>query len=217
MRTTTLIDVDNTLLDNDAAKIELDHRVVRLLGEDGAVRFWDAYEAVRAEVGVVDIPRSLHRALPIDAPLPLRIGLADLFMDFPFADYIYSGARALLAALHTLGPVAILSDGDPVFQPNKINQAGLSPLVNGHVLVYPHKEEHLLEISAAFPADRFLLIDDKPGVIERVTARAGALQGRLETILVRQGKYAAAIPEGPWSGATHTVESIDEVASVLGI
>jgi hypothetical protein len=136
-------------------------------------------------------------------------------MQFPFADYIYPGALETITWLQTLGPVVILSDGDPVFQPNKINQAGLSAAVNGHVLVYIHKEEHLLEIAAAFPADRFLLIDDKPGVIERLTARADQLGAPLETVLVRQGKYAAAVPPGNWTGATHTTGTISGVRSVL--
>jgi len=215
MRTTTLIDVDNTLLDNDAAKVELARRLRALLGPAGADRFWTAYEAVRAELGVVDIPRTIHRALPADASLADRVALADCFMRFPFAAYIYPGALDTLAWLRTLGPVVILSDGDPVFQPTKINQAGLSAAVDGHVLIFTHKDEHLLEIAAAFPADRFLLIDDKPGVIERMTAKAADLGAPLLTILVRQGKYAATVPAGNWPGASYTSGTISEVRSVL--
>jgi hypothetical protein len=213
-RLVSLIDVDNTLLDNDSAKVELGRQLVALRGETGATAFWEAYEAVRAEASVVDIPRAIHRTLPPGSSLEERQALADLFMRFPFADYIYSGAREVIAWLRERGPVVILSDGDPVFQPNKINRAGLSAAVDGHVLVYIHKEEHLIEISAAFPASRYLLIDDKPGVIKRVTARQDELGAPLETILVRQGKYAATVPEGNWPGATWTCSTIADVRSV---
>jgi hypothetical protein len=135
-------------------------------------------------------------------------------MTFPFRDYIYPGALDLLKELRTQGPVVILSDGDPVFQPVKIARAGLATAVDGFVLVFSHKEEHLPELAAAFPADRYLLIDDKPGVIERMTARAHELGAPLETILVRQGKYAAQAGDD-WAGATHAVRTISDVRTVL--
>lgn len=216
MRITSLIDVDNTLIDNDAAKVEIDRRLTALLGESGADQFWAAYEEVRAEFGVVDIPRAMARALGSRAPLAERIALAELFMRFPFRDFIYPDALETIAFLKRRGPVVVLSDGDTVFQVTKITRSGLADAVDGHVLVYPHKEEHLPEIAAAFPADRYLLIDDKPTVIERFTARAAELCGSLETILVRQGKYAAAVPDGSWMGATYTVDSLAEVPSLLG-
>ena len=217
MRTTSLIDVDNTLIDNDVAKVEIDRRLDALLGDTGSDRFWAVYEAVRAELGVVDIPRAIARWLGPDASLAQRVALAELFMQFPFADFVLPGAVAMIDRLSREGSVVILSDGDPVFQPSKIHRAGLADAVDGHVLIYEHKEEHLLEIGAAFPADRFLLIDDKPGVIDRVRERADALMAPLVTVLVRQGKYAAAIPPGPWSGADYTAERIGDVIAVLGL
>ena len=215
MRITSLIDVDNTLIDNDAAKVEIDRRLGALLGEQGTTDFWAAYEEVRTEQGVVDIPRAMARYLGPTASLARRIALAALFMEFPFGDYIVPGARETVAFLRTRGPVAILSDGDPVFQASKVTRAGLADLVDGHMLIYVHKEEHLPEIAAAFPAGRYLLIDDKPTVIERFTARKEELGAPLETILVRQGKYAAAVPPGPWSDATHTVNALSEVPGLF--
>jgi hypothetical protein len=214
VRTTSLIDVDNTLLDNDAAKVEIDRRLDTLLGDRGSDQFWAAYEAVRAEQGVVDIPRAIARAVAEIGNRAIHPPLAELFMTFPFRDYIYPGALDLLKELRTLGPVVILSDGDPVFQPVKIARAGLATAVDGFVLVFSHKEEHLPELAAAFPADRYLLIDDKPGVIERMTARAHELGAPLETILVRQGKYAAQAGDD-WAGATHAVRTISDVRTVL--
>ena len=215
MRITSLIDVDNTLIDNDAAKAEIDRRLDALLGEQGAADFWAAYEEVRAEREVVDIPRAMARYLGSGSPLERRIALAELFMKFPFREYIVPGAFETVAFLKARGPVAILSDGDPVFQASKVTRAGLADLVDGHMLIYVHKEEHLPEIAAAFPADRYLLIDDKPKVIERFTARKEELGGPLETILVRQGKYAAAVPPGPWPGATYTVNALSEVPKIF--
>ena len=216
MRITSLIDVDNTLIDNDAAKVEIDQRLTALLGDAGAEEFWAAYEEVRAELTVVDIPRTIARALGPEASLERRIALAELFMQFPFQEYIYPDARETVDFLKSLGPVVILSDGDSLFQSTKVNRAGLAEMVDGHALIYAHKEEHLVEIGAAFPADRFLLIDDKPKVIERFTTRAHELKRPLETVFVRQGKYAAAVPPGRWPGATYTVDSLGEIPALLG-
>lgn len=211
MRLVSLIDVDNTLLDNDAAKRDLAGGLVQALGESGAARFWAAYEEVRVEEGVVDIPRTLARALGRDASLEQRVELAEMFMLFPFAEYIVRDAFKVISHLQKRGTVVILSDGDPVFQIAKIIRSGLANAVDGQVLVFRHKEEHLLEIGAAFPGDRYLLIDDKPGVIERMRARDHELPAPLETVLVRQGKYADALPPGPWPGAHHTVTTLGEV------
>lgn len=215
MRLTSLIDVDNTLLDNDAAKRDLVGGVSATLGKDGAERFWAAYEEVRAELGVVDIPRTIARTLPPETPLELREALAGMFMTFPFSDYVYGDAWKTIEHLKKRGPVVILSDGDPVFQIAKIVRSGLAEAVEGNVLVFTHKEEHLLEIGAAFPAERYLLIDDKPKVIERMTARAHELPAPLETVFTRQGKYAAAVPEGVWSGATHTITRLREIEQII--
>ncbi len=237
MRITTLIDVDNTLIDNDRAKAAMGERLTELLGGAGAARYWAAYEQVRAELTVVDIPRSIVRFLDNEedeprgdagAPGPRRGAdrlalhlalherLAALFMAFPFGDFVYPDSLATIAALRAQGPVVILTDGDQVFQPAKVNRSGLTAAVEGYVLVFQHKEDHLAEVAAAFPADHFRLVEDKPTVIERVTAKAAALGGApLETILVRQGKYAAAVPPGPWPGATHTVPTIGAVRDIL--
>lgn len=215
MRITSLIDVDNTLLDNDAAKRDLVGGVSATLGNAGAERFWVAYEEARAELGVVDIPRTIARTLPPDAPLEQRVMLAEMFMTFPFSEYVYADAWKTIEYLKERGPVVILSDGDPVFQIAKIIRSGLADVVEGNVLVFTHKEEHLLEIGAAFPAERYLLIDDKPKVIERMTARAHELPAPLETVFIRQGKYAAAIPEGIWPGATHTINRLRQIEQII--
>ncbi len=105
----------------------------------------------------------------------------------------------------------ILSDGDPAYQPSKIARAGLDAAVDGFVLVYPHKEEHLREVTTAFPADRYVLIEDKPDNIANVRANLAA---PFTGVLVRQGKYAAAVGMRPWAGAEYTLESIEDLSDL---
>ena len=212
---TFLIDVDNTLLDNDAAKTEMATRLRALLGEADEARFWTIYEAVRRDEGMVNIPLTLSRfdaEAGIDpagpGQSPRRFALADLVMAFPYAGFLFPGALEVLAHLRRLGRVAILSDGDPTFQPSKIWRAGLDAAVDGYVLVFGHKEEHLAEVAAAFPADHFVLVEDKPDVITKVRAR---LDAPLTTILLRQGKYAATVPQGSWAGAHLTLSAIGDL------
>ena len=218
-RVVFLLDVDNTLLDNDAAKAEIDRRLRELAGEAETRRFWDLYEEVRHDTGVVSYPLTLAR---YDEDLRLRgqqpeagraleerrRALADLVMLFPYDRYLYPGTRETIAHLRRLGRVAILSDGDPAYQPIKIARSGLAAAVDGYVLVFAHKEEHTRELLAAFPADRYVLVEDKPMVIAKMRAR---LPAPLTTVLVQQGKYAAAAATLPWAGADLTVEAIGDL------
>jgi hypothetical protein len=205
---TFFLDVDNTLIDNDAAKEAMARELVDLLGEDATVRFWETYEAVRHHEGMVDFPQTLVRFLAGVTDRDLRFRLAELVMGLPFERFLFPSTLATIAHLRTLGKVAILSDGDPAFQPAKIARSGLGRAVDGYVLVYPHKEDHLPEITAAFAADHYVLVDDKPTVIERVTERSTF---PLTTVFVRQGKYAEAVPHGPWPGANLTVFDIGDL------
>jgi FMN phosphatase YigB (HAD superfamily) len=190
----------------------MDRRLVTLVGQEKAERFWEVYEEVRAEIGVVDIPRSLARFNKQrelgDADLARRTALADVFIDFPFRDFLYPDALTTLAHLRSLGRVAILSDGDGVFQPMKIARSGLSEAVDGFALVYPHKEAHGDELQAIFPAEHSVLIDDKLEVIRRFRK---AFTAPLTTVFVRQGKYAAAAGPPPWPGADQVVEQIGDL------
>lgn len=219
-RLTFMLDVDNTLLDNDAAKTEIDRRLRALAGDAEATRFWRIYEEVRDDTGVVSYPLTLaafdedaranHRGLVRDeaAWRAHCRALADLLLDFPYRDFVYPGAPATIAHLRALGAAVILSDGDPAYQPLKITRSGLGAAADGCVLVYAHKEEHLREVQACFPADHYVLADDKPNVIDKVRARLAA---PLTTVLVRQGKYAATAAHGPWAGADLAVETIGDL------
>jgi FMN phosphatase YigB (HAD superfamily) len=209
---TIFVDVDNTLIDNDAAKEEMDRRLAAVVGPEAAKHFWAVYEEVRADFGVVDIPRALarfnkqHELGKVD--LARRTALADVSMGFSFRDYLYVDALSTLTHLRSLGRVAILSDGDGVFQPMKIARSGLSAAVDGFALVYPHKEAHGDELQAMFPAEHYVLIDDKLNVLRRFRE---AFTAHLTTVFVRQGKYAAAAGPPPWPGADRVVERIGDL------
>ena len=204
MELTVLFDVDNTLLDNDRAKRALDAGLEALLGADGAARFWDHYEAIRAETGMVNIPLTMAR---YDAGLDegegttdpaarrrQRFALADLLMGLPYQEFLFPGALDAIAHAQTFARVAILSEGDPTFQPSKIWRAGLDHAVDGNVLVFDHKVAHLAEVVAAFPADHYVLVEDKPSILRETRAELG--EG-VTTVFVRQGKYADVVPEPP--------------------
>jgi FMN phosphatase YigB (HAD superfamily) len=201
-RVTFLFDVDNTLIDNDRAKNELSARIAELLGVAGERRFWELYEEVRHDLGLVNIPFILARySDELDADPSLndaerrrrRIALADLVMGFPYRDYLYPGAMDAVRKARKLGQVAVLSEGDATFQPHKIWRTGLDPEVDGNVLVFDRKLDHLDEMTAAFPADHYVLVEDKPEIL---TVVKRALGPRVTTVLVRQGKYGQApLPE----------------------
>jgi FMN phosphatase YigB (HAD superfamily) len=201
-RVTFLFDVDNTLVDNDRAKHDLSARIAAVLGKAGERRFWELYEEVRRERGLVNIPLILARfgdELGADPALTdaerrrLRFALADVVMGFPYRDYLYPGAIDAVRKARTLGTVAVLSEGDATFQPHKIWRAGLDPEVDGNVLVFDRKLEHLDEMTAAFPADHYVLVEDKPDILAAVKAVLGP---RVTTVLVRQGKYGNASLNG---------------------
>src|SRR5215217_5458982 len=197
-RVTFLFDVDNTLIDNDRAKADLSARIGGLLGVAGERRFWDLYEEVRRDRGLVNIPLILARygdELDADPSLGdaerrrLCFDLADIVMGFPYGQYLYPGAMEAVRKARTQGPVAVLSEGDATFQPHKIWRTGLDPEVDGNVLVFDRKLDHLDEMTAAFPADHYVLVEDKPEIL---TAVKRSLGERVTTVLVQQGKYGQA-------------------------
>lgn len=209
MASVFLIDVDNTLLDNDQAKADIARAMQGLVSPDRASRFWSLYEEVRGEFGVVDYPETLRR---FRRAFPEESRLADVdraVLDVPFERYLYPRALDVIAQLWRLGEPAILSDGDRVYQPMKIERAGLLLAVRGNVLVYEHKEDHLAEVQRRFPAERYVHIDDKAALLARTKAGLG---DRVTTVHVRQGHYAA---EGP-NGAPPDIV-VERIADLLAI
>jgi FMN phosphatase YigB (HAD superfamily) len=183
-----LFDVDNTLLDNDRFGADLRERLTAAFGAAECERYWSIYARLRNELGYADYLAALQEfRTGLDAD-PDLLGMSAFLLEYPFTERIYPGALDAIAHLRTLGFVAILSDGDIVFQPRKIQRSGLWDAVDGRVLVYLHKERMLEAMQRRFPAAHYVMLDDKPKVL---AAMKRVLGDRLTTVFVRQGHYAA--------------------------
>jgi FMN phosphatase YigB (HAD superfamily) len=185
--TVILLDVDNTLLDNDCIERELRSHLEEIFGVQRATRYWDIFEELRVELGYADYLGALQR-YRIQHPRDPNLLTISLFLvNYPFSDRLYPGALDVIDKLKTWAPVVILTDGDVVFQPRKVEQSGLWQAVGGNVLIYIHKEQMLEDVAARYPARRYIMVDDKV----RILAAMKQLWGdRLTTVFPRQGHYA---------------------------
>ncbi len=188
-----LLDLDNTLIDNDLARDRLWAATETLLGESLSRSFWEAYEAVRADRGYVDTLETLAR-FHAEHPAGPQDALDRAILDFPYTEVRYPETLAVLTALRSAGTPVVLSDGDPIFQPLKIARSGVADAVCGNVLVFTHKDEHLVDVGRLFPAERYIAVDDKAGVLARIKMHWG---DRVTTVHVLQGKYADDGYDGP--------------------
>lgn len=192
-----LIDVDNTLLDNDRVKKDYDEHLQVELGPKLTQRFWNLYEQIRYEKSVVDIPATLKRLREETPTTELDEQtyehVSSIFDNYPFYNALYPQTLETLQYLGRLGTTVIVSDGDLIFQAEKITSSHIADEVQGRVLLYTHKQEHIDEITKEYPADHYSMIDDKPDILLDMKR---ALAGKLTTVFVRQGKYAnATLPE----------------------
>jgi FMN phosphatase YigB (HAD superfamily) len=182
-----LLDVDNTLLDNDALKAEIGHRIEALVGPEPARRFWVLYEEVRQEQDFVDYPETLRRFVHEYWELAKPQQLQEIFDSLPFSSFLYPGVLETLEHLRSLGTAVILSDGDQVFQPLKIRRSGLEDAVGANVLIYVHKEHELPRVFARYPADHYVVVDDKSRIL---SALEQDNPSTFITVFVLQGHYA---------------------------
>jgi FMN phosphatase YigB (HAD superfamily) len=185
--TVCLFDVDNTLLDNDAVVDDLRTHLIDTFGASSAERYWSGFEALRSELGYADYLGALQRYRDGSDNDPRLLSMSSFLIDYPFARRLYAGALDAVAYAGQHGPTVILSDGDVVFQPRKIQRAGLWDAVEGRVLVYIHKEQMLDDLQRRHPARRYVMVDDKLRIL---TAMKAVLGDRLTTVFVRQGHYA---------------------------
>ena len=182
-----LLDVDNTLLDNDRFRRDLDSRLLRAFGEIERGRYWKLFEELRKQLSYADYLGALQK---------LRFGLEDSFellqmssflLDYPFDERAYPRALEAVAHLDTLGLTVILSDGDMVFQPRKIQRSGIWAAVGGRVVIDVHKETALDSMQQRYPAGHYVMIDDKPTILAAIKR---ALKTKVTTVFVHQGHYA---------------------------
>jgi FMN phosphatase YigB (HAD superfamily) len=182
-----LIDVDNTLLDNDRVAADLMRHLTREVGKQRQRRYWELFEELRAELGYADYLGALQRyrvEQPRDSHL---LTVSSFLINYPFANRLYPGALDAIEHVRRWGPAVILSDGDAVFQPRKVERSGLFEAVEGNILIYIHKEEELDDVARRYPARHYVLIDDKPRILDAVKRVWG---GRVTTVFPRQGHYA---------------------------
>ena len=182
-----LLDVDNTLLDNDRVIEDLRDHLESEFGTASGARYWAIFEALRAELGYADYLGALQRYRLEAMNDPRLLLMSSFLMDYPFASRLYSGALDAIGHLSRWGPTVILSDGDVVFQPRKVQRSGLWEAVEGRVLIYIHKELMIDEVERRYPARHYVMVDDKLRIL---AAMKKAQAESLTTVFVRQGHYA---------------------------
>jgi FMN phosphatase YigB (HAD superfamily) len=186
-RVVFLFDVDNTLLDNDRVTEDLRKHLTRAFGEERQKRYWVLFEELRAELGYTDYLGALQR-YRAECPLDSRLlEVSSFLIDYPFANRLYPESLDVVAHLGQWGPTVILSDGDVVFQPRKVQRSSLADAVEKRILIYIHKETELADVESRFPAEHYVLIDDK---IRILTAAKKTWGRKLTTVFPRQGHYA---------------------------
>ncbi|MGH7117585.1 MAG: HAD family hydrolase [Acetobacteraceae bacterium] len=182
-----LFDVDNTLLDNDRVQQDLDVYLSEEFGDRARARYWAIFEDRRTALGYADYLGALELYRSEDLHDPRLLRMASWLVDYPFAERLFPGALAAVAQAARLGQTVILSDGDAVFQPRKVERSGLWRTFENRVLIYIHKEEELPDVERLYPARRYVLIDDKLRILAAVKKAWGA---KVVTVFPRQGRYA---------------------------
>jgi FMN phosphatase YigB (HAD superfamily) len=208
--TTFLFDVDNTLLDNDRIEADISQHIEEQCGAAMRERFWTLFEALRGEFGFADYLGALQR-LRLEFMLDPRVlELGSFLLEYPLASRLYPRALQTLAHVARWGRTVIVSDGDAVLQPRKIRRTGIWDAVGGRVLIYVHKERMLDDIKGRYPAQRYVMVDDKPGILAAMKKIWGL---KLTSVFVQQGHYAR-VTEGAGANA-HADMAIAHIADLM--
>ena len=184
-----LLDVDNTLLDNDRFAADLGDRLEQSFGASERERYWAIFGRLREQLGLADYLGSLQAFRTGLDDHPDLLAMSEFLLEYPFAARLFPRALEAVAYLNTLGRPVVLSDGDIVFQPRKIQRSGIWDAVGGRVMIYVHKERVLDHMQQRYPATHYVMVDDKPNLL---AAMKSILKGKLTTVFVRQGHYALA-------------------------
>src|SRR5438105_1622704 len=182
-----LFDVDNTLLDNDRVTEDLQNYLEREVGHKRRERYWTIFERLRAELGYADYLGALQRYRTEYPHDPNLLMVSRFLVNYPFANRLFPNSLDVIERCKQWGPVVILSDGDVVFQPRKVERSGLSEAVDGNVLIYVHKEKELDDVEQRYPARHYVMVDDKLTILTALKKTWGA---RVTTVFPRQGHYA---------------------------
>ena len=205
-----LIDVDNTLLDNDRVIADLRRYLNREVGERRAALYFELFEARRTELGYADYLGALQTYRSCHPRDPHLLAVSSFLINYPFATRLFPSAFDVLEHLARFGPTVILSDGDVVFQPLKVERSGIFEAVDKRVLIYVHKEHELDDVEARYPADHYVLIDDKLRILTEVKRHWGR---RMTSVWPRQGHYANAPECAQLPAADVSVERIGDLLS----
>jgi FMN phosphatase YigB (HAD superfamily) len=184
-----LLDVDNTLLDNDRFAADLGERLELAFGASERARYWEIFGRLRDQLGLADYLGSLQSFRTGLDDHPELLAMSDFLLEYPFAARLFPRALEAVAHLRALGRPVVLSDGDIVFQPRKIRRSGIWDAVEGRVMIYLHKERVLDHMQRRYPANHYVMVDDKRILL---AAMKSLLKDKLTTVFVRQGHYALA-------------------------
>ncbi|MBS0422429.1 MAG: HAD family hydrolase [Proteobacteria bacterium] len=210
--TVFLFDVDNTLLNNDAVQEDLSAHLDGEFGRPARERYWKIFESLRSELGYADYLGALQRYRSEDPDDPQLLRMSTFLIDYPFESRLYPGALSAISHCRRVGPTAILSDGDVVFQPRKVIRSGLWDAVEGRVMIYLHKEQMLDAVARHYPAKHYVMVDDKLRLLDAMKKIWGA---RLTTIFVRQGHYALDLASlSAYPAADITLAKIADLATL---
>jgi len=206
-----LFDVDNTLVDNDRIAGDLKRYLTMEMGEERQKQYWEIFEQLRAELGYADYLGALQRyrlKYPWDSHV---LAVSSYLINYPFANRLFAGSLDALDHARSFGLTVILSDGDVVFQPLKVHRAGLFEAVEGRILIYVHKENELQDVERRFPADHYVMVDDKVRIL---TALKNIWRERVTTVFVRQGHYATASDVAQYPAADLSIDRIADLTRV---
>jgi FMN phosphatase YigB (HAD superfamily) len=182
-----LFDVDNTLIDNDRVQAHLSEHLEQTYGTTTRNRYWEIFEDLRSELGYADYLGALERYRTEDLHRPEVLRMSSWLVDYPFVDRLYPRAIDVVKHVQQWGTAVILSDGDAVFQPRKVERSGLWRAFEDRVLIYIHKEEELDDVARLYPAEHYVLIDDKLRILSAVKK---LWRERVTTVFPKQGHYA---------------------------
>jgi len=185
-RTAFLVDVDDTLLDNDRFRDDLEQHLERTYGAEARSAYWTIQERRFVDLGYRDYLGAVQEWWESDGRDPRLLAVSGYLLEYPFADRLYSRALDVLARLRELGPTIVLTDGDAVFQPSKVARAGIGEVADA-LLVYVHKEDELEDVERRFPAGRYVLVDDKVRILAAAKLHWGE---RVTTVLPKTGQFA---------------------------